>query len=201
MKLAFKVGEGGNNEEEGVREIEDLADEESADEEGDMETMEEEKKEGKKEDTEEAATKPGFLRRARNKYTSSRRTVGGMIGTRMTCSEACSLSIVQPLNNSGFQFRLYFQLSYNDVCVLGLAKGGRGFIRVASKPASSSHHHCWQVNPYIPITFAQQTLSILFLSLFITLSMLFQNLCWISSFFFISISHHHFWQAPCHQEE
>merc|ERR1711894_175817 len=51
MKLAFKVGEGGNNEEEGVREIEDLADEESADEEGDMETMEEEKKEGKKEDT------------------------------------------------------------------------------------------------------------------------------------------------------
>ena len=92
MKLAFKVGEEGNNEEEGTREIEDLADEESADEEGDMETVEEEKKEGKKEETEEAATKPGFLRRARNKYTSSRRTVGGMIGTRMTCSEACPSS-------------------------------------------------------------------------------------------------------------
>ena len=174
MKLAFKVGEEGNNEEEGTREIEDLADEESADEEGDMETVEEEKKEGKKEETEEAATKPGFLRRARNKYTSSRRTVGGMIGTRMTCSEACSLSIVQPLNNSGFQFRLYFQLSYNDVCVLGLGKGGRGFIRVASKPASSSRHHRWQVNPNCGAQFKPfYSLSILLLSLTITVGRLF----------------------------
>ena len=81
MKLAFKVGEGGN--EEGVREIEDLADEDSADEEGDMEVEEE-----KKEEAEEAA-KPGFLRRARNKCANGRRTVSGMIGTRMTNSEVC----------------------------------------------------------------------------------------------------------------
>ena len=80
MKLAFKVGEGGN--EEGVREIEDLADEDSADEEGDMEVEEE-----KKEEAEEAA-KPGFLRRARNKCANGRRTVTGMIGTRMTNAEA-----------------------------------------------------------------------------------------------------------------
>ena len=80
MKLAFKVGEGGN--EEGVGEIEDLADEDSADEEGDMEVEEE-----KKEEAEEAA-KPGFLRRARNKCASSRRTVSGMIRTKMTNAEA-----------------------------------------------------------------------------------------------------------------
>ena len=79
MKLAFKVGEGGN--EEGVGEIEDLADEDSADEEDDMEVEEE-----KKEEAEEAA-KPGFLRRARNKCANGRRTVSGMIGTRMTNSE------------------------------------------------------------------------------------------------------------------
>ena len=76
MKLAFKVGEGGN--EEGVKEIEDLADEDSADEEGDMEVEEE-----KKEETHEAR-KPGFLRRARNK----------MIGTKMTNSEARALDTI-----------------------------------------------------------------------------------------------------------
>ena len=87
MKLAFKkVGEGGNDEEdnngeEGDREIEDLADEDSdEDEEGDMD--EEEKKE-------EVSSKPGFLRRATNTVkASSRRTVSGIIGTKMTNSEA-----------------------------------------------------------------------------------------------------------------
>ena len=56
MKLAFKkVGEGGNDEEEGDREIDDLADEDSEeDDEGDLE-------EEKKEDVEEVLAKPGFL--------------------------------------------------------------------------------------------------------------------------------------------
>jgi len=76
MKLAFK---GGNDEEE----IEDLADEDSEeDEEGDMEDEEGEKKE-------EVSSKPGFLRRATNTVkASSKRTVTGIIGTRMTNSEA-----------------------------------------------------------------------------------------------------------------
>ena len=95
MKLAFKVGEGGN--EEGVREIEDLADEDSADEEGDMEVEEE-----KKEEAEEAA-KPGFLRRARNKCANGRRTVSGMIGTRMTNAEArTTFHALDNLVNLGF---------------------------------------------------------------------------------------------------
>jgi len=69
MKLAFK---GGNDDEE----IEDLADEDSEeDEEGDMEDEEGEKK--------EEASKPGFLRRAKNTVKAS---IG--IGTRMTNSEA-----------------------------------------------------------------------------------------------------------------
>ena len=81
MKLAFKkVGEGGNDEEEGDKEIDDLADEDSEeDDEGDLE---EEKKE------EEVSAKPGFLRRATNTVkASSRRTVSGIIGTKMTNSE------------------------------------------------------------------------------------------------------------------
>ena len=96
MKLAFKkVGEGGN--EEGDREIEDLADEDSEEgEEGDMEVDE------KKEDAEEVS-KPGLLRRARNK----------MIGTTMTNSEACpTISHTLDLSSiSRFLFP-YFLLSY-----------------------------------------------------------------------------------------
>ena len=81
MKLAFKKGLSGN--EEGDRDIEDLADEDSdEDEEGDM--IEETKEEA------EEVSKPGFLKRARNTVKAgSRKTVTGIIGTRMTNSEAC----------------------------------------------------------------------------------------------------------------
>ena len=71
MKLAFKVGEGGNHD----KEIEDLADEEDSEGEGDVN-----EEEGKKDE----ASKPGLLRRVRE---SSKRTVSGMMGTRMTNPE------------------------------------------------------------------------------------------------------------------
>ena len=71
MKLAFKVGEGGNHD----KEIEDLADEEDSEGEGDVN-----EEEGKRDE----ASKPGLLRRVRE---SSKRTVSGMMGTRMTNPE------------------------------------------------------------------------------------------------------------------
>ena len=71
MKLAFKVGEGGNHD----KEIEDLADEEDSEGEGDVN-----EEEGKKDES----SKPGLLRRVRE---SSKRTVSGMMGTRMTNPE------------------------------------------------------------------------------------------------------------------
>ena len=83
MKLAFKVGEGGNHD----KEIEDLADEEDSEGEGDVN-----EEEGKKDE----ASKPGLLRRVRE---SSRRTVSGMMGTRMTNPEVTN-SLFKPKRNS-----------------------------------------------------------------------------------------------------
>ena len=86
MKLAFKKGLSGN--EEGDRDIEDLADEDSDEDEEGGDMIEETKEEA------EEVSKPGFLKRARNTVKAgSRKTVTGIIGTRMTNSEACETNL------------------------------------------------------------------------------------------------------------
>ena len=140
MKLAFKGGN--DDEEDGNKEIEGLAGEDSDedDEEGDDVEEEGEKKE-------EVSAKPGFLRRATNTVkASSKRTVTGIIGTRMTNSEV-SATRLHTFRQSSVSTLSVSTLRIT-ICVAGLGESGRGFIRVASKPPSSSHPYCWQAPCY-----------------------------------------------------
>ena len=98
------------------------------------------------------------------------------------------------------------------LCVAGLGEGGRGFVRVASKSPSPSHHHCWQVWPGIACYCMVLPGIVWYHMVSYGITLYCMVLCGIIWYCTVSHgiawppsrhppSHHHCWQAPCHEEE